>query len=285
MYGLAVQLSKVTDADALLLLLEAPTDWEQLKENAGNETIVIAADLEHQVAGAADVALEVVLLNMVDTPVYEKLSHALLMSVADEILSPGAVVVAVYSGFEQGQIDTISYIQLDDHLGRLTARDLRQLSTNVPLDTLKVVVELAIEIGREGREGKPVGTMFVVGDARKVQANSQPTGFDPVRGYNRKERNLHDARVREGIKEIAQLDGAFIVSSQGIIESACRLVDASAANITMSKGLGTRHWAAAAITKKTRAVAVVVIESSGTVRMFQNCEVALRVEPFRRAMK
>ena len=285
MYGLAVQLSKVTDADALLLLLEAPTDWEQLKENAGNETILVAADREDQVAGASDVALEVVLLNMVDTPVYEKLSHALLMSVADEILSPGAGVVAVYSGFEQGQIDTISYIQLDDHLGRLTARDLRQLSTNVPLDTLKVVVELAIEIGREGREGKPVGTMFVVGDARKVQADSQPTGFDPVRGYNRKERNLHDARVREGIKEIAQLDGAFIVSSQGTIESACRLVDASAANITMSKGLGTRHWAAAAITKKTRSVAVVVSESSGTVRIFQNGEVALRVEPFRRAMK
>ena len=284
-YGLAVQLSQVTEADALLVLMEGPTDWEQLKRKAGKETIVVAADLEEQIAGAVEVGLDAVLLNMVDTPVYEKLSQALLLSVADEILSPGSGVVAIYSGFEQGQMDTVSYIRLDEHLGRLTARDLRRLATHVPLDTLKIVVDLAVEVGREGREGKPVGTMFVVGDARKVLANSQPTGFDPVRGYNRKERNLHDPRVREGIKEIAQLDGAFIVSSQGTVESACRLVDVSAANITLSKGLGTRHWAAAAITKKTTAIAVVVSESNGTVRIFQSGEVMLRVEPFRRPMK
>jgi DNA integrity scanning protein DisA with diadenylate cyclase activity len=207
------------------------------------------------------------------------------MSVADEILSSGSEVVAVYSGFEQGQIDSVSQIELDDHLGRLTARDLRKLATRVPLDTLKVVVDLAIEIGREGREGKPVGTMFIVGDSRKVMASSQPTGFDPVKGYNRKERSIHDPRVREGLKEVAQMDGAFVVSSDGTVEAACRMVDVAAANITLSKGLGTRHWAGAAVTKKTAAIAVVVSESNGTVRIFQNGEVMLRVEPFRRAMK
>ena len=121
--------------------------------------------------------LETVTLDMSATPIYEKLSHALLTCVADEILDPGSSVVALYSGFEPESIDTISYIQLDDHLGRLTARDLRQLGTRVPLDTLKVVVDLAVEIGREGREGKPVGTMLVVGDAKKVLAASQPGGF------------------------------------------------------------------------------------------------------------
>ena len=120
---------------------------------------------------------------------------------------------------------------------------------------------------------------------KKVLVASQPGGFDPVKGYNRKERNLRDPRVREGIKEVAQLDGAFIIASDGTVEASCRMVDASAANITLSKGLGTRHWAAAAVSKKTSAIAVVVSESSGTVRIFQNGEVVLRVEPFRRAMK
>ena len=87
----------------------------------------------------------------------------------------------------------------------------------VPLDTLKTVVDMAVEIGREGREGKPVGTLFVVGDSRKVMASSHPTGFDPVRGYSRQERDLDDPRVREGIKEIAQLDGAIVVSAEGIV--------------------------------------------------------------------
>jgi len=193
--------------------------------------------------------------------------------------------VALYSGFEAGKIDSISYLRLDEHLGRLTARDLRQLETRVPLDTLKTVVDLSVEIGREGREGKPVGTMFVVGDTRKVLDESAPSGFDPLRGYSRKERNLSDPRVREGIKEIAQLDGAFIVSADGTVERACQILDTSVASITLTKGLGARHWAGAAISKKTNAIAVVVSESNGTVRIFQNGEVMLRVEPFHRPMK
>jgi DNA integrity scanning protein DisA with diadenylate cyclase activity len=179
-------------------------------------------------------------------------------------------------------LDSISIIDLGDHLDRLTGRDLRQLETRVPLDTLKIVVDLAVEIGREGREGQPIGTMLVVGDTRKVLAASRPVGFDPVKGYNRNERNLADPRVREGIKEIAQLDGAIIVSADGTVKAACRYLDSSAADVTLSKGLGARHWAAAAVSRATKAVAVTVSQSNGTVRIFQNGEVVLRIEPFHR---
>jgi diadenylate cyclase len=281
----AAKLSRAVDADALMLLLEGPTDWDRLKAYAGEEKILIAADFPAQIEGAAEAGLATVVLKMADAPVHEKLTQALLESVADDILAPGAQVVALYSGFEAGTIDSISLIHLGEHLGQLTARDLRQLETRVPLDTLKTVVDMAVEVGREGREGKPVGTLFVVGDSRKVLASSHPVGFDPVRGYNRKERNLDDPRVREGIKEIAQLDGAIIVSSEGIVEASARYIDAPADNIALPKGLGARHWAAAAISRKTNAVAVAVSESNGTVRIFQNGEVTLRIEPFRRPMK
>ena len=163
---------------------------------------------------------------------------------------------------------------------------MRQLETKVPLDTLKTVVDLAVEIGREGREGKPVGTLFVVGDTRKVLASSHALVFDPVRGYSRKERNLFDPKVREGIKEIAQMDGAFVVDRRrhgggGFARTSTPRRKAS----RFPKGLGARHWAAAAITRKTKAVAVAVSESNGTVRIFSDGEVFLRIEPFRRAMK
>ena len=185
---------------------------------------------------------------MADSPVYEKLTQALLESVADEILAPGAESSPCTAASRPARSTRSASSTLSEHLERLTARDLRQLETHVPLDTLKTVVDLAVEIGREGREGKPVGTLFVVGDTRKVLACSHPTGFDPVKGYSRKERNLNDPRVREGIKEIAQMDGAFIVAPDGTVEAAARYVDAPATNITLSKGLGARHWAAAAIT-------------------------------------
>jgi diadenylate cyclase len=282
---LAVQLSALSEADAILLMLEGPVDWQAVKERAGNTRVLVAADLQEEMAGAAEAGLATLVLNMEASPVFEKMTQALLESVGRELLSPGAGVVAVYSGFEAGKIDSISYLSLEEHLGRLTARDLRKLETSVPLETLKIVLDLAVEIGREGREGKPVGTIFVVGDTRRVLLRCHPAGFDPVKGYSRKERDLQDPRVREAIKEIAPLDGAFIVSAEGTVEKSCQLIESGHTNITISKGLGARHWAAAAISKSTQAIAVAVSESTGTVRLFQNGEVVLRVEPFRRAMK
>lgn len=281
----AANLARAVNADALMVLMEGPTDWERLKAFAGDQKILVAADFADQLQGAADAGLATAILKMPEAPVHEKLTQALLESVADDLLAAGAQVVAVYSGFEAGTMDSISLIHLGEHLGQLTARDLRQLETRVPLDTLKTVVDMAVEIGREGREGKPIGTLFVVGDSRKVLSSSHPAGFDPVRGYSRQERNLDDPRVREGIKEIAQLDGAIVVSAEGIVEASARYIDAPADNIALPKGLGARHWAAAAISRKTNAVAVAVSESNGTVRIFQNGEVTLRIEPFRRPMK
>jgi DNA integrity scanning protein DisA with diadenylate cyclase activity len=282
---LAARLGRATEAGSLLVMLERPTDWQALRETAGDLQLVAAADTAAELEGAEEAGLATIILNMADSPVIEKLTQALLTGVAREVLSPGARVVVVYSGFEVDTIDSISFIELDEHLGRLTARDLRQLETSVPLETLKTVIDLAIDIGREGREGKAVGTMFVVGDTRKVLQHCQPAGFDPVKGYSRAERDLHDPRVREAVKEVAVLDGAFIINADGTVEKAAQLVDAPYANLTLSKGLGARHWAGAAISKATAALAIVVSQSSGTVRLFQRGEVMLRIEPLRQAMK
>jgi len=154
----------------------------------------------------------------------------------------------------------------------------------VPLETLRAVVDLATEIGSEGREGKPVGTLLVVGDSRKVLAMSHAINFNPFKGYAPHERDVRDPKVREQIKDLAQLDGAIIIRRDGVAEAACMYIDALAEGITLSKGLSSRHWAAAAISRKTKAIAIAVSQSSGTVRIFQNGEVVLRIEPLARPM-
>lgn len=278
----AQQLVRGAEADALLVMLDGPAEWERLR--FGELKTIVAAATEEELAGAKDAGLFPVVLGNDPIPISEKLTQAVLESVADDVLSSGARVVALYSAFEPGQIDTVSVLRLDEHLGRLTARDLRALETSVPLDTLKTVVDLAVDIGREGREGKPVGTMFVIGDTRKVLALCH--GFNPVKGYGRRDRDLNDSRTRELVKELAQLDGAFVVSPDGTLEKASQIIDAVHTELTLAKGLGARHWAAAAVSKQTRAIAVVVSESNGTVRIFRDGEVVLRIEPFlRRAMK
>src|SRR5207249_11673303 len=130
----------------------------------------------------------------------------------------------------------------------------------------------------------PIGTLLVVGDTRKVLSMSHSINFNPFRGYPPQERDVRDPRVREQIKDLAQLDGAIIIRRDGVAEAACMYIDALAEGITLSKGLGWRHGAAAAISRKTKAIAIAVSQSSGTVRIFQNGEVVLRIEPLARPM-
>ena len=280
-----IKLVKATDADALLVLLEKPTDWTRLKKKSVNQVLIVATHDETVHAAATEAEIHSFHLELPEASVQNQLTQAVLASVAAEIIKPGSTIVSIYSGFDTEDIDTISVLKLTERLGRLTARDLRKLETKVPLDTLKTVVDLAVAIGREGREGKAVGTMFIVGDHKKVLDESRPGGFDFVKGYTRKERNIFDGKVREGLKEISQLDGMFIIAADGTVEGSARIIDTSPVEITMTKGLGSRHFSGAAISKNTKAIAVVVSQTSGTVRIFQNGEVVLRIEPMQRAMK
>lgn len=285
MLSSAGALARQVGADAVLLLLERPLDWEELRSLMKGCPVLIAAELNDVRDLQPGGGVEIVPLDDSRTTVQERLTQALLEAVADDRLGSGARVVALYSGFDSDSIDSVSVLRLGEHLERLTTRDLQRLETQVPLPTLRIVVDLAVDIGREGREGKPVGTLFVVGDHRKVLAQSHPKNYDPFKGYKRSERNIRDRSVREAMKEIAQMDGAFVIAGDGTVEAACRYLDSPASGITLSKGLGARHWAAAEISKTTKAVAIAVSESTGTVRLFQNGEVVLRVEPMRRPMK
>ena len=277
-------------ADAVLLLTETNLDWDAVRELVPSGQLLVSAqdeELTHKLQARGD--LTVLDIDPGPTPTQERMSLALLEAVALEKLKPGAHVVAVYNGIgveadRPQPMDSLSLIHLGEHLERLSAQDLRKLDTQVPLETLRAVVELATEVGREGREGKPVGTMLIVGDTKKVLTMARPLNFNPFRGYSAAERDIRDKKVREQIKDLAQLEGAVLIQRDGVAEAACMYIDALAEGITLSKGLGTRHWAAAAISKKTKAIAIAVSQSSGSVRIFQNGTVMLQIEPFARPM-
>jgi diadenylate cyclase len=286
----AKQLVLGLPADAVLLLTETSLDWQAVLDHLhGCRLLVAAQDGVLAEALRQHPKLTALEIDPGPTPTQERMSLALLEAVRTDQLQTGADVVVLYNGIDIGSakpehIDSLSVIHLGEHLERLSAQDLRKLDTQVPLETLRAVVDLAAEIGSEGREGQPVGTLFVVGDTAKVMSMSRPQNFNPFRGYSRDERDVRDRKVREQIKEIAQLDGAIIIRQDGVAEAACMYIDVAAEGITLSKGLGSRHWAAAAISKKTKAVAVAVSQSSGTARIFLNGQIVLRIEPLARPM-
>ncbi len=134
-------------------------------------------------------------------------------------------------------------------------------------NVLEPLIGLAVEIAREGREGKRVGTLFTLGDEGAVLERSRPLILDPLLGHPESSRHVANLNLRGTIKELAQLDGGFVVSRGGIFLSACRYLDAVAAQVDVPLGLGSRHIAAANMSAVTKAVGIVVSESS-VVRLF-----------------
>ena len=145
-------------------------------------------------------------------------------------------------------------------------------------ENLEPVIELAVEIAREGREGRRIGTLFTFGDAEAVLARSRPLILDPLAGHSDESRSVRDPNLRGTVKELAQLDGAFVVSNSGSVVSACRYLDAMASNVILPFGLGSRHVAGASISAVTSAVAIVVSESA-MVRVFNNGKLIAEIIP------
>lgn len=134
-------------------------------------------------------------------------------------------------------------------------------------DVFEPLIELAVEIAREGREGRRIGTLFTLGDEKAVLAKSRSLILDPLTGHPESSRHVGNLNLRGTIKELAQLDGAFVVSGRGMFLSACRYLDAVASEVDVPLGLGSRHIAAANMSAVTNAVGIVVSESS-VVRLF-----------------
>ena len=108
----------------------------------------------------------------------------------------------------------------------------------------------------------------MVFDSDAVLARSKNLILDPLKGHDDDIKCIDHPDMRETIKELSQLDGAFVVSDQGVVISACRYLNASSEGIDLPMGLGSRHMAAASITRDTKSTAVVVSESS-VVRIFE----------------
>ena len=163
----------------------------------------------------------------------------------------------------------------------MTMSVLKKLCCGIPWcqqAILESTLELALEIAREGREGRRIGTLFTVGKADAVLAASRPLILDPLVGHAPERTHITDPDLRGTIKELAQLDGAFVLSEAGTVVAACRYLDASVEQIELPLGLGSRHLAAASVSQRLGAIAIVVSES-GVVRVFHDGQLQAVVIP------
>jgi DNA integrity scanning protein DisA with diadenylate cyclase activity len=71
----------------------------------------------------------------------------------------------------------------------------------------------------------------------------------------------------------------FVLSGAGKILAAGRYLDVDARDIDIDKGLGTRHLSCASITRDTNAIAVVISETGGTIRIYMDGKEIMYIEP------
>ncbi len=158
-------------------------------------------------------------------------------------------------------------------------KKIADLAATVDYTIIKAVLNLSIEIGREGREGKSIGTAFIIGDSESVLRRSHQLILNPYEGHPAHVRDIRDETNWETVKEFAQLDGMFIVDDLGYIRAAGRYIDASAKGVEMLPGMGGRHLAGAAITRHTKSVAVIVSSSGGTITVYQSGHEVFQLNP------
>jgi DNA integrity scanning protein DisA with diadenylate cyclase activity len=257
----------VADVDGLFLFSPSGSFYERFAESDPDVPIVVVAP-ENTVDADTYVELPLEFDNVRD-----RIRFGIEGAMERELVEEGDAVACSVSVFD-GDHDSVVRARVSEPM-RSGIYDLFANSRADP-SVIRDVFEVALELGKKGQKGKPVGALFVVGDAGKVMNKSRPLSYNP---FEKSHVHVGDPIVNVMLKEFSRLDGAFIISDSGKIVSAYRYLEPSAEGVDIPKGLGARHMAGAAITRDTNATAIVLSESDGLVRAFKGGKMIIEVDP------
>ncbi len=265
-------------AQAILLYADLMEDYAPLKTLSKEMNLVLVARGERSYEEARRYFEKVVRVPEIELTRMGQVKLGVMMSLSAGLVQVGDRIVCLSGIRRFGFFDSIVVLDIGKEFEVLTSAELSNLSKEIRYDIFEAILSLALELAYQGRAGKMVGALFVLGDHERVLQLSRQMIINPFHGYPEEERNILDPMLKETLKEFSAIDGAFIVRADGVVLSAGRHLDAAFEGRDLLHGLGSRHLAAAGITAVTHALAVVVSESTGTVRIFKGGEVILELE-------
>ena len=269
----AHDLAREIDARAVVVLADAIEGDEELRQlvRTVNFRTILITRANQPLATACPHGQWVVVPNVPMTRTGQ-VKVALLVCLARGLLGHGDRVVCLTGLDGSNVMDTVMVLDLGSEPELFALSDAVPLGEDVSPEVFERTLTLATELAVEGREGRPVGALFVVGDSERVLRQSRPLILNPFHGYPEGARNILDSSLAETIKEFSAIDGAFVVRGDGVVLAAgIQLVPTShPPAASLANGLGTRHAAAAAISASTDSVAIVISHSTGTVSVFKS---------------
>ena len=166
-----------------------------------------------------------------------QLRAAILLGLTREIFGFQDRVCCIGGIPNSGQLDTILVVDVDEEFESVIGHGEEMLPPDVSAEALERITAIATDLASEGREGKAIGAMFVLGDHKEVTKRSKPLILNPFFGYDEEDRSILNPFMDETIKELALIDGAFIVRGNGVVEAAGCLIQAKAEEIVLPGGL------------------------------------------------
>ena len=265
-------------ADTILVVSDLLEDWEFFKGFKGRYKVIFATQDEETYEEASKVLDNVLMVPKVGLTRMGQVKMGVIMSLAANLVGSDEKIVCLSGLPKLKTLDSLMVLDISREFELLTSEDVSAVSSGVHPEVFEGVLNLAVELASEGREGNPIGTIFVLGDQERVLPISRQLIINPFKGYPESERNILDRKLRETIKEFSMMDGAFIIREDGVIVSAGRHLAAALDTEKMPMGLGSRHAAAAGITEATDALAIVISQSTGDVRIFKNGSIFMEIE-------
>ncbi len=198
-----------------------------------------------------------------------QLRSAMLVALTRGVLAFNDRVCCLGGVAGSNQFDTLVVVDVEREFHRLMTGRNDLLPQDVKPEVLERMIAVATELAVEGREGRPVGCLFVVGDTSRVEKLIKPLVLNPFYGYKEEDRNILNPFMDETVKEFSSIDGAFVIRGDGVVLSAGSLIQATDNEHTLPSGLGSRHAAAAAISVATDCISLVVSSSTGQVTLFR----------------
>jgi len=274
----AVQVAASVSARALFAYVSAVDGLTALHASIKKPTrLVLVCRDQRDEERARTVDADVLSVPAFDLTRMGQIKMATLLAFSRQLLKAGDVFVFL-TGVIGHEIDTLVTMRVGEEYELFQSVGQPKLTEHIRPPVFQRVLTLALELAHEGREGKSVGALFVIGDYREVKRYCLEGRINPFRGYTEKERNIMDDSMSESVKEISKIDGAFVIKGNGVIVSGGTTLRPALAGETLPQGLGSRHSAAAAITASTKCVSISLSESTGTVRVWRRGSMITEIE-------
>ncbi|MBP2143732.1 DNA integrity scanning protein DisA with diadenylate cyclase activity [Methanococcus voltae] len=279
-----LELSNDLNADTVLIFTESGSSYEQYKKiilenpklvKTGSKVIVATPNKDTYFKLKNEPIIPI-LMNYGKNSRVSTVNQAMIVLLENGLLNMGELIVSIFGTSKISLSNNISVLEVDDYPDFVRfykyISSLDDIKRKVILEALNIGIELSVE----GREGKPVGTTFLIGEKTELLKMTTPLILNPFECHDA---IIFDKKVKGTLKELSTIDGAFLIDYIGNVFGGGRYINCGGATINLPHGLGARHYSAATITKYIDCVAITLSASGGIVRVFDNGEILAEFKP------